>query len=92
MKVILSKRFRRDFDKIRDKKLKQVIADSVQSIEAAHDIRDIKGLLKLKGYKNLYRIRTPALGSYRIVLSYEKDKLVLILIRVLHRRDIYRKN
>lgn len=91
MKVVLSKRFSKDFDKIRSKTLKRTVIDIIQSIESARSIREIEGLLKLKGYKNLYRIRTSALGNYRLVVSYEKAKLVLILVRVLHRKDIYRK-
>jgi mRNA interferase RelE/StbE len=51
----------------------------------AHDPRP-RGVEKLTSYEN-YRIR---LGRYRIVYSIEDDKLIVIVIKVGHRKDIYR--
>lgn len=46
------------------------------------------GCKKLSGVKELYRIRR---GDYRIIYSIENKKLIIIIVRVGHRRDIYRK-
>lgn len=46
------------------------------------------GAEKLKGTTNVYRLRQ---GQYRIVYSIEKNKLVVLIIRVGHRKDVYRQ-
>lgn len=45
------------------------------------------GSAKLKGSTNLYRIRQ---GDYRVIYKIENDVLVIIIIRIGHRRDIYK--
>ncbi|MCL4357609.1 type II toxin-antitoxin system RelE/ParE family toxin [Patescibacteria group bacterium] len=42
---------------------------------------------KIKGSNNIYRIRQ---GTYRIVYQIYKDELLIIVIRVRHRKDAYR--
>lgn len=42
---------------------------------------------KLKGkYQEYYRLRV---GDYRVIYSQEKDRLVIIIIRIGHRKEIY---
>ena len=42
---------------------------------------------KLKGrYQEYYRLRV---GDYRIIYSIEKDRLVILIVRVGHRKEIY---
>lgn len=45
------------------------------------------GCKKLSGSKNAYRVRV---GEYRIVYEIYDGVLVVIVIRVAHRRDVYR--
>ncbi|PSB46866.1 type II toxin-antitoxin system mRNA interferase toxin, RelE/StbE family [Cyanosarcina cf. burmensis CCALA 770] len=45
------------------------------------------GVKKLKGAENQYRIRV---GSYRIVYEIQDAVLLIILLRIGHRREIYR--
>jgi mRNA interferase RelE/StbE len=45
------------------------------------------GAKKLEGVGNLYRIRS---GDYRIVYQIEEARLVVVVVDVGHRRDIYR--
>ncbi len=45
------------------------------------------GVKKLRGYPNYYRIRV---GDYRIIYSIEHQILKIEIIRVGHRRDVYR--
>ena len=42
---------------------------------------------KIKGSNNIYRIRQ---GTYRIVYQIYKNELLVIVIRVRHRKDAYR--
>jgi mRNA interferase RelE/StbE len=42
----------------------------------------------LKGpYQGFYRYR---IGDYRIVYSIEEDRLIIFVLRIRHRRDVYR--
>ena len=42
---------------------------------------------KLRGQNNVYRVRA---GNYRILYSIEDNYLVVIILKVGHRRDVYR--
>jgi len=42
---------------------------------------------KLRGQDNIYRVRV---GNYRILYSIENKHLTIIILKVGHRRDVYR--
>jgi mRNA interferase RelE/StbE len=61
-----------------------------------HVLRAIEGLAgephppgsrKLRGYEDVYRIRT---GTFRILYSVEKARVLIIILKVGHRKEIYR--
>lgn len=45
------------------------------------------GAKKMKGFENMYRLRV---GDYRVIYQVEDDVLTVLVVRVGHRRDIYR--
>ena len=45
------------------------------------------GSKKLEGQEGLYRIRA---GDYRIVYSLHEDVLLVLVVRIGHRREVYR--
>jgi mRNA interferase RelE/StbE len=45
------------------------------------------GCAKLKGEDDLWRIRV---GDYRVVYTIEDDKLLVLVVRVAHRKEVYR--
>jgi len=45
------------------------------------------GAKKLQGSEDFFRIRV---GDYRIIYTVERQRLVILLIRIGHRRSIYR--
>ncbi len=45
------------------------------------------GAKKLVGHPDLWRIRA---GDYRIVYTIEDDRLVVLIIKIGHRGDVYR--
>jgi mRNA interferase RelE/StbE len=70
------------------KKLHASLADRViAAIEILADQPRPSGSKKLSGEDNLYRIRT---GDYRIVYQIQDKQLVVLIVRIGHRRDIYR--
>ncbi len=45
------------------------------------------GCKKLRGENKLYRFRV---GDYRIIYEIEDDLLVIMVIKIAHRKDVYR--
>jgi len=73
----------REIEAIPQKKIRQQIVRRIQHL--AKDPRP-PGSKKLSGYDR-YRIRQ---GVYRIVYAVEDDKLVVYVVKVGHRKDVYR--
>jgi len=46
-----------------------------------------RGCVKVQGEENAYRLRS---GVYRIVYEVHDDVLVVFIIRIRHRREVYR--
>lgn len=45
------------------------------------------GCLKMAGSEGFYRVRV---GEYRIIYQVHDDRLVVLVVEIGHRRDIYR--
>ena len=81
-KILIKPSAIKELNKIPPKELPK-ITERIQAL--AEDSRP-PGYEKLAA-KNAYRIRQ---GSYRIIYTIEEDKLIIIVIKVGHRRDVYR--
>jgi mRNA interferase RelE/StbE len=46
-----------------------------------------RGSRKLQGYEDVFRIRK---GMFRIIYSIEQDRLLIIILKLGHRKEIYR--
>lgn len=44
------------------------------------------GYKKLKGFKNLYRIRS---DTYRVIYSIQHNELIIEVLKIAHRKDAY---
>lgn len=73
----------KEIESIPQKKIRQQIVRRIQ--ELAENPRPL-GSKKLSGHDR-YRIRQ---GVYRIVYAVEDDKLVVYVVNVGHRKDVYR--
>jgi mRNA interferase RelE/StbE len=81
--VLLKPRARRDMDTLPNS-VRERVARAIDAL--ASDPRPA-GVKKLQGDANLWRIR---LGAYRIVYEIYDDKLIVLIVRVADRKDIYR--
>jgi mRNA interferase RelE/StbE len=63
--------------------LRETILDAIYSLEMAPRP---SGCKKLKGGEGLYRIRV---GDYRVVYEIEDAKLVVVVVKIGNRKDIY---
>lgn len=59
----------------------------VAAAEALQDNPRPRGCVKLEGADDLWRIRV---GQYRVVYTVKDDKLLVLVVRVAHRKDAYR--
>ncbi|UCF47513.1 MAG: type II toxin-antitoxin system RelE/ParE family toxin [Myxococcales bacterium] len=59
----------------------------VEAIQGLAERPRPRGARKLQGYDDIYRIRV---GQYRIVYEVFEDRVVLIVLKVGHRKDIYK--
>ncbi|MCY4223057.1 MAG: type II toxin-antitoxin system RelE/ParE family toxin [Thiotrichales bacterium] len=59
----------------------------VRTMQALADDPFPRGSRKLSGYDDVFRVRT---GRYRILYSVSERTLVIVVLKVGHRRDVYR--
>lgn len=74
-----------------DKALSKLPVEAQRRIVAALDGLALEprphGVAKLAGDDNLWRVRV---GEYRIVYEIHDGRLVVLVLRIAHRRDVYR--
>jgi mRNA interferase RelE/StbE len=87
MQVVFDQRFLRDLKKIKNPSQKKQITAAIVKLEEADDLATVQHLRALKGHPSAYRLRV---GDYRIGL-FLLDDATLDLVRILHRKDIYKK-
>ena len=81
--VLIKPSAAKELEALPRKKDRQRIADRIHRL--AEDPRP-RGCQKLSG-RDRYRIRQ---GVYRIVYSIEDAQLIVVVVRVGHRKDVYR--
>ncbi len=81
-KVIFKKSVEKDFNVIPKKDLKKIL----ERIEALAEDPRPPGCEKLTGQQR-YRLRQ---GRYRVLYSIQDDELTVWVVKVGHRKDIYR--
>lgn len=81
--VILSSRAEKEL-----KSIDTVTAESIKSdILSLEDNPRPLGVKKLKGYKDLWRIKS---NVYRIIYRIKDDIVTVIVVRIAHRKKVYR--
>lgn len=74
----------KEIRKLPSKGLREKVVGLIEGLRANPFPEDSK---KIKGSNNIYRIRQ---GAYRIVYQVYKTELLVLIIRVRHRRDVYK--
>jgi len=75
---------RRELERIRDRQDRRALVEAIADLAA--NPRPI-GSRKLSGADHLYRVRV---GAHRVVYEVLDRVLVVTVVRVGHRRDVYR--
>lgn len=79
--IVIKKRAKKFIDKLPQNERKRVVS----AIEQLPNGEDIK---KLKGFDDLLRLRV---GNYRIVYTVDNGKLIVYVIDIDNRGDIYKR-
>lgn len=89
-KVIIPKFALKELAKI-DKQDQQLVFDKIKDLENGVFTSDkaLKGKHKGKFRCNLAGTRTKRAGNYRIVYLKENDILLIAVIRIVHRKEVY---
>lgn len=85
MKVEYRESFLKDIQRIKDRSLLQRIREAIAAVESAATVQSVPGIKKLKGGSNYFRLR---IGDFRIGIVQQGE--VLVFVRALNRREIYR--
>ena len=85
MKIAFRNVFFRDLKKLRDLSLVEDVQKVIGQVKIDTSPQEIKGLKKLSGTVDAYRIRV---GDHRIGVYIRQETVVIA--RCLHRRDFYR--
>ena len=83
MRIIISPRAEKELRKIDKNDLHQI----VKAVEELASEPLPRGCKKLVGHVSLYRIRS---GNYRIIYNYLNNDILIEIIRVGHRKDVYK--
>ncbi len=74
-----------------EKQLKKLPRDDQKRVAAAimalGENPHPPGVRKLSGYDDVFRIRV---GNYRILFSVSEAEVIIIVLKIGHRRDVYR--
>lgn len=67
------------------KKVQRQIAGKIDAL--AHNPRPT-GYGQLEGRPDLFKIRS---GDYRIIYKVEDDRVLVLIVRIRHRKDVYKR-
>ncbi|MBC8182610.1 type II toxin-antitoxin system RelE/ParE family toxin [candidate division KSB1 bacterium] len=81
--VIIPKPVQKQLDILPDNIFRRII----YKLETLRENPRPVGIIKLKGFKNEYRIRV---GDYRIRYEILDEQKIVLLLHCKHRKDIYR--
>ncbi len=82
--ALLLRGAQKSLDKMDDELHRRII----RAIRQLEDDPFHSGVAKLANSDGLYRVRV---GDLRIVYKVQKHELVVLVIRIAHRREVYRK-
>lgn len=82
--VIIPKSVIKIFDELDDGEKSKIIT----KLQILEENPNPFGAIKLKGYKNQYRLRV---GSFRIRYYINKEKFEVVILDLAHRKDAYKK-
>lgn len=85
MQIEITRKFQKQVSNWKNNKTKAEIKSVIEKIIQANSISEIRNIKKLKGHKNIFRIR---IGDYRIGIAVRTNLVIFAAFD--HRSDIYK--
>ena len=85
-RIVLKRSAARDIESIDRKKTRRLIISRIENL--ALNPRP-PGCEKLSGRHDRYRLRQ---GSFRILYEIKDDELIVFVVKVAHRREVYKRS
>jgi len=85
LKTAFKASFVRDLKSLRSKRVRAAVAQLIEAIEQADNLKSVPNVKKLQGEGSFYRIRV---GDYRVGVTVSKG--CVTFVRCLDRKAIYR--
>jgi len=82
--VIIPKPVQKQLDDLHD----DIFKRAIEKLDGLKENPRPIGCIKLKGFKNEYRIR---IGDYRIRYEINDQEKIVLMLHCKHRRDIYKQ-
>jgi mRNA interferase RelE/StbE len=77
----------REVDKLDRQHAKRILKFLNERVSKLHDPRTVGAALKGSRFGGYWKYRV---GDYRIISKIEEDQLIILVVRVAHRRQAYR--
>ena len=84
-RVEFTKSAKKEFDRLSEK-IQGKVVEALELL-SSNPFSELLRIKKLKGAPSLYRIR---LGDYRVVYQVRQNILVILVIKIGHRKEMYR--
>ena len=82
-RIVFSRAAERDFRKVSDRTIRRRLATAIEALAEEPQPADSR---KLAGFDSIWRIR---IGDFRICYTWEQDQLVILMLTVARRTDVY---
>jgi len=83
-KVVIERRASKELGNLPPKAYRSIS----RAIDAISINPRLRGYIKLEGEDDLYRYRV---GDYRIIYQISDQTVTIVIIKISHRKDVYRK-
>jgi mRNA interferase RelE/StbE len=87
MNLAFERSFAKDLKHLTDASVRRAIEAVLVELKAAHSLDELPSCKKLHGIAHVYRLRV---GDYRIGIELRPEDNTAIVVRCLHRKEIYR--
>ena len=85
--VFYKRTFLKELKKIPKNMRERIERFCFETIPDIKSLEEIRGLAKLTGYEDYYKVR---FGDYRVGIEIDIEKKTIIFSRALHRKEIYK--
>ena len=88
MKTNVNRKVEKEVEKVPNS-IKLLVIESINELEKANSIHDIKNVIPMEGTKEPYYRMT--IRTYRLLLHYENETKTVTVHALTHRKDTYKK-